>query len=162
MQLVAGTNPLNDPVLIGCVDILPKLHQKVLIPTAVRRELLSVSAPALVREWAIDLPDWVEVIDPTPEFLNDPQLAALHDGEQAALALAAGRQPIVLLVDEWPARNIASKKGFRVTGTIGVLDQAALQKLTSFAEAIDKLKRTSFRYPASLVERLLVEHTSGS
>lgn len=160
MLLVADTSPLNYLVLIGYIDILPQLHQKVLIPSAVRRELLSLSAPISVREWAVALPDWVEEIDPSPEYLNDPQLAALHDGERAALALAASRQPIFLLMDEWHARSIAIKKGFPVVGTLGVLDQAAHRKLLSFAEAIDKLKMTSFRYPASLVRRLLAEHDS--
>ena len=59
-----------------------------------------------------------------------------------------------------PARSIAIGKGFRVTGTLGILDQAARVKLISFAEAIDKLKKTSFRYPSSLVERMLAEHDS--
>jgi predicted nucleic acid-binding protein len=131
-----------------------------LIPSAVIRELVSPSAPPEVRAWALSLPDWAEQVDPLPQFLNDPQLSALHDGERAALALAASRQPIFLLLDEWPARNIAIRKGFLVTGTLGVLDQAAHRKLISFAEAIDKLKRTSFRYPSALVERLLAQHNS--
>ena len=91
MQIVADTSPLNYLVLIGCIDILPQLHRTVLIPSAVRRELLSAVAPFEVRQWAVNLPDWVEEIDPAPEFLNDPQLTALHDGERAALTLAASR-----------------------------------------------------------------------
>ena len=101
-----------------------------------------------------------EEVDTSPEFLSDPLLAPLHDGERAALALAASRQPIFLLIDDWPARNIAIRKGFLVTGTLGVLDQAARRKLIVFAEAIGKLKGTSFRYPAAVVERLLAEHGS--
>jgi len=57
MIVVADTSPLNYLVLIGCIDILPQLHQKVLIPSAVRRELLSVSAPPEVRAWALNPPD---------------------------------------------------------------------------------------------------------
>jgi predicted nucleic acid-binding protein len=162
MLVVADTSPLNYLVLIGCIDILPQLHQKVLIPSAVRRELLSASAPLSVREWAVNLPDWVEEINSSPEYLDDPELDALHDGERAALALAASRQPIFLLMDEWRARSVAIRKGFPVIGTLGILDQAAHRRLLSFAEAIDKLKRTSFRYPPSLVQRLLAEHDSNT
>jgi predicted nucleic acid-binding protein len=160
MLVIADTSPLNYLILIGCIDILPQLHEKVLLPSAVRLELLSVSAPLEVRDWALRLPHWVEEVEPFPEFLNDPQLAGLHNGEQAALAVAASRQPIFLLIDEWPARNIAVRKGFPVTGTLGVLDEAARRKLISFAETIDKLKKMSFRDPASLVDRLLAEHNS--
>lgn len=74
------------------------------------------------------------------------------------MALAASRQPIFPLIDEWPARKIAMRNGFLVTGTLGIPDQAALRKLVVFSQAIDKLKATSFRYPALLVERLLAEH----
>jgi len=134
--VVADTSPLNYLVLIECIDILPQLHQRVLIPSAVRRELVSGSAPPAVQKWATNLPDWVEEVDPFPEFLDDPELTALHDGERAALALAASRQPIFLLVDEWRARTIAIRKGFPVTGTLGVLDQAAHQKLILFSAAL--------------------------
>jgi predicted nucleic acid-binding protein len=122
MLVVADTSPLNYLVLIECIDILPKLHDRVLIPSAVRRELLSNAAPAKVRDWAKYLPEWAEEIDPPCDFLNDPQLSGLHEGERAALAIAASRQPIFLLIDEWPARKIAMRKGFPVTGTLGVLD----------------------------------------
>ena len=133
MLVVADTSPLNYLVLIGCIDILPQLHQKVLIPSAVRRELLAAAAPPEVREWALNLPIWAEEIDPPPAFLRDPELTSLDEGERAALALAASRQPVFLLIDEWPARHIAIRKGFLVTGTLGVLDQAAHRKLISFA-----------------------------
>ena len=159
-MIVADTGPLNYLILIHCIDILPQLHQRILIPFAFRNELLDPAAPPEVRDWALNLPHWVEVIDPAPEFLNDPLLRSLHDGERSALALAQCHQPILLLVDEWAARNIALKKGFPLVGTLGVLDEAARLKLISFANAIRELKRTSFRYPASIVDCLLAEHTA--
>lgn len=79
-------------------------------------------------------------------------------GNAQLLALATSLHPVFLLIDEWAARNIAIKKGFPVTGTLGILDQAAQRKLLAFGAAIDKLKQTSFRYPSALVERLLAEH----
>lgn len=36
-------------------------------------------------------------------------------------------------------------------------DEAARRKLVSLPDAIDRLKRTSFRYPKAIVERLLEE-----
>ena len=86
-------------------------------------------------------------------------LKTLDAGEKAALALATARQPIFLLVDEWPARKIALVRDLPVTGTLGILDQAAHRKLVSFRAAIESLKQTSFRYPAALVNRLLAEHS---
>ena len=52
MQLVVSdTGPINYLVLIGYVDVLPLLFQKIAMPLAVREELLDPNAPPLVREW---------------------------------------------------------------------------------------------------------------
>lgn len=161
-MLIADTGPLNYLVLIDCIDILPQLHDRLIIPSAVRRELLSPSAPRSVRSWASHLPAWVDQMDPPLVSLEDPRWIGLHPGETAALALAAAHQPIVLLVDERPARQRALKQGFRVTGTLGVLDQAGHRNLISFAAAIENLKRTTFRYPRRLVDSLLAQHREAS
>jgi predicted nucleic acid-binding protein len=60
-------------------------------------------------------------------------------------------------MDERAGTEIARAQGFSVTGTLGVLDEAARRQLISLPAAIDRLKRTSFRYPKAVVERLLVE-----
>ena len=153
---------MNYFLLIDCVDLLPQLHDRLMIPFAARRELLSPSAPPTVRSWASHLPAWVEQVDPSSESLEDPRWIGLHPGETAALALAAVHQPIVLLVDERPARQRALRQGFSVTGTLGVLDQAAHRNLISFAAAIENLKRTTFRYPRRLVEALLAQHNQAT
>lgn len=60
-------------------------------------------------------------------------------------------------MDERVGTKIARAQGFAVTGTLGVLDEAALRQLISLPEVIGRLKRTSFRYPKAVVERLLEE-----
>jgi predicted nucleic acid-binding protein len=60
-------------------------------------------------------------------------------------------------MDERAGTMIARAQGFLVTGTLGVLDEAARRRLISLPEAIHRLKRTSFRYPKAVVERLLEE-----
>ena len=60
-------------------------------------------------------------------------------------------------MDERAGVGVARKNGFRVTGTLGILDEAARQGLLDFATAAEKLKATTFRYPQSLVAELLAE-----
>jgi predicted nucleic acid-binding protein len=91
-----------------------------------------------------------------PVLRDDPRWRVLDPGERAALALAA-RQPSILLIDERAGAGIARAQGFPVTGTLGVLDEAARRQLISLPKAIERLKRTSFRYPKAVVERLLEE-----
>lgn len=52
--------------------------------------------------------------------------------------------------------------GLPVTGTLGVLDEAARRKLISLPDAINRLKVTSFRYPKAIVEQLLTEDAARS
>jgi len=55
---------------------------------------------------------------------------------------------------------VARGMGLRVIGTLWVLDVAALRGLISFAEAIERLRRTSFRIPEALLDSLLKKHAS--
>ncbi len=157
MLVVADTSPINYLVWIESAEILPNLYGKVIIPPEVRQELLSADAPAIVRAWASDPPKWIEVHSPDPTLRDDPRWQSLDLGERAALALAIEHQPSVLLIDERAGSAIARSLGLPVTGTLGVLDEAARQKLISLPDAIDRLKRTSFRYPEAIVARLLEE-----
>lgn len=52
---------------------------------------------------------------------------------------------------------LARSLGMAVTGTLGVLDEAARRKWISLPEAIGLLQKTSFRYPPAVVARLLEE-----
>jgi len=45
-----------------------------------------------------------------------------------------------------------------VTGTLGVLDLAAQRGLVNFAEAVNRLRRTTFRVPEALLDSLAKKH----
>ena len=157
MLVVADTSPLNYLVWIESVEILPQLYGKVIIPPEVHEELLVADAPLVVRSWAIELPDWIKVQTPDASLLDDPRWQSLHRGERAALALATSHQPSILLIDERAGSAIARGLGLSITGTLGVLDEAARRKLISLPAAINRLKQTSFRYPKAIVAKLLEE-----
>ena len=62
MQLViADTGPVNYLILIGHIDVLPALFEKVILPAIVRDELKHRKAPLAVQSWIADPPPWVEV-----------------------------------------------------------------------------------------------------
>jgi predicted nucleic acid-binding protein len=157
MAVVADTSPLNYLVLIEAVDILPQLYERICVPEAVIAELRSSDAPLPVQQWAAVLPAWVEVRAVAGEFLADPRWQSLHAGEQAALSLAVLLKADLVLMDERTGVGLARKNGFRVTGTLGILDEAARQELLDLATVMEKLKATTFRYPQSLVVGLLAE-----
>jgi len=85
----------------------------------------------------------------------------LDEGETAAIALAILLGADLLLMDERKGVTVARGMGLRVTGTLGVLDIAAQRGLVDFAQAADRLRRTSFRISGALLDSLLRKHAQG-
>lgn len=154
--VVADSGPLRYLVLIGEIDILPKLMGHVLIPPEVKTELDRPQAPAPVRAWITAPPSWLTV-QPGPD-VTDSALAELDPGERAAIALALTIRADAVLMDDRAGVRAALAKGLAVLGTIGVLDRAAQRRLVDLEAAFTRLRATNFRYPATLLETLLEEH----
>lgn len=111
MLVVSDTSPLTALLQIGRIDVPQTVFGRVLIPYAVRDELL--------REHAL-LPEWIEVF--LPKTIPQSVLAAGLDlGETEAIALALESHADNLLMDERLGRRVAVAHGLRVTGLLGVL-----------------------------------------
>lgn len=156
--VIADTGPIHYLVLIGHSEVLPALFEKVIVPSAVYDELARAEAPDAVRDWIKAPPAWLEVQPGSP--FEDPSLEGLDDGEQAALALAASLAADLVLMDDRDGVRIARYKGFRVIGTLRVLELGARRGLLDLAEAFERIKRTNFRYRQEIMDELLGEPRS--
>jgi predicted nucleic acid-binding protein len=154
--VIAVTGPVNYLILIGHIGLLPLLFQRVILPAAVREELHDAGAPAAVRAWIASPPPWLEIVQSGPGL----GLATLDEGEAAVIALAESLHADLLLIDERKGVNIARRKGLRVTGTLGLLEMAAQERLIDFADAVERLRRTTFRSPEELLAAMLKKHES--
>ena len=112
--VVADTGPLNYLILIDAIELLPGLFEKVFAPAAVRAELLDQDqdAPAIVRAWAAEPPEWLDV-RPVSPAINDPACRALDAGEREALALARMLGAELVLMDDRAGVAIARQQGWR-------------------------------------------------
>lgn len=143
-------------MLIGHIDILPALFERVFIPFAVQEELKDPTTPVEVRRWIAQPPAWLEVREPPIHSPDDAWLTSLDEGEREAIKLAAALpNNTVLLVDDRKAVRAALRKGLDKTGTMGVLKKAAQRGLLDLAEAFARLRRTTFRFPEGLAQQLL-------
>jgi predicted nucleic acid-binding protein len=152
--VIADTGPVNYLLLVGHIDVLPALFGKVILPSVVRDELTDPGTPLVVRNWSAHPPPWVDVRLTT----SDPDAVALKGldaGEVTAITLALELAADLLLMDDREGVIAARRKGFAVTGTLGVLDLAAERGLLNLGEAFDRLKRTNFRCPWGVMDRLL-------
>jgi predicted nucleic acid-binding protein len=155
-MVVADTSPLNYLVLIHQINLLPDLYGRVLIPESVLHELSATETPQLVRHWATNLPEWIEVSPATP--IEDAGLNRLHAGERDAISLALTAHAAAVLMDERRGRQEAENRGLKPIGTLGVLVTGHKRGLLDLRTTIDALQQTSFHASPKLLA-LIVERS---
>jgi predicted nucleic acid-binding protein len=154
MIVVADASPVCYLILIGEIEVLPKLFTQLWLPREVLDELLDDGAPPSVRTWANAPPPWIS-IRATPENAwrsTDNSMNRLHSGERAAILLAESIRSALIILDEKSARRVAAERGLRVTGLLGVLVEAANRGFLDLAAAINRLTKTNFRYSPGLLK----------
>ncbi len=153
MLVVSENSPVRSLRVLACDHVLPVLFGHVLIPHAVLRELQHPHTPAVVRTWMVEPPPWLAV----HPIVGPPGagLAILEAGEQEAIVLAQELQADIVLVDDGKARDLAIARGLRAMGTVGVLEQAAIQGLVDLPEVLARLLTTNFRILHSIINEVL-------
>jgi predicted nucleic acid-binding protein len=78
----------------------------------------------------------------------------LEAGEASSITLAWQYRDCLLILDEKRGRRVASALGLRITGTAGLLTDAAAAGLVDFEDVFARLTKTEFRLSPQLVEEL--------
>jgi uncharacterized protein len=140
MIVISDTSPLTALLSVGATDILPQLFNEVVIPEAVRDELLR-SHPRL--------PPWLRVVA-VENQAQARQYALLVDvGEAEAIELARELHADRLLMDERKGRRLAVREGLPVIGILGVVLLARRNKIIPSARAlIERLQQEAGMYLA--------------
>ena len=154
--VVADTSPIRYLVLIGQINLLPRLFEKIWLPSVVSTDLSHASAPPAVRAWIQHPPGWLEILI-APD-IDDPSLAVLDVGERAAIALGLSLQADLILMDDRKGAAVARNMGFEIAGTLGVIDLAAERAWVDLADALDRLQATNFRYRRDLLDAVFRKH----
>ena len=152
MIIVCDASPICYLLLIGEIQLLPHLYGKVLIPQVIQNELADERSPTVVQGWISQPPKWLVI--QTVDVVSDSALDNLDSGERDAIMLVVPRADLII-IDDLLARQMASSLHLRVTGLLGVLDEAGRQKLVDFSGAIARLQQTTFRASSKLIQSLL-------
>lgn len=155
--VVADTGPIHYLLLIGQIEVLHKLFEKIIIPSAVCAELLQPETPGQIRSWMQQPPAWFEIHSSESADPSEASLDALDDGEKAVLALAGVLNADLLLLDDGDGVRAARLRGFRVIGTLRVLQLASKRGCLDLADSFEQIKRTNFRYRQEIMDKLLRE-----
>ena len=143
-EVICNTSPLQYLHQIGQLDLLPKLVEAIIVPTAVVDEL------AEGRRQSVDVPTpqtlpWIDVRAPSSRQVVR-LVADLGPGETEVLLLALESADPVVILDDALARQHAEVLGIRLTGTLGILLDAKQRGLVaSVTLLIDDLQRLGFR-----------------
>jgi predicted nucleic acid-binding protein len=100
-------------------------------------------------------PHWLEVRQPR-QVLDARQFPRLGAGEREAIALAQELHAPLLLIDDADGRAEAERHALTATGTLGILEAAAICGLIDLPRALTRLEVTTFRARRELFQDLLV------
>ncbi len=150
MIVVSDTSVLCYLVLLGHVNIIKRRFGSVSVPPEVVNESTNPLAPALLRAFFQQAPDWL-VVEPAP-LISILGLDRLDPGEAAAIRLVIFRRAEFVLIDERQGRRVAEQAGLRVIGTLGLIADAAERGWLDFDNAIRRLlTETNFRVSSEVV-----------
>lgn len=149
--VVADAGPIHYLVLVECGEALGRLFERVLIPTAVRYELLHPRTPEEVKRFLGRRHPWMEV----HEVQDQSPIRGLHKGETEAIQLGLQARVATVLMDDLDGRKAAREAGLVAIGTIGILEMAAEREFVDLSLAISKLRATNFFASARLLDEAL-------
>ena len=102
------------------------------------------------------LPEWIRIQNPDNLQVQTVLSFILDAGEASAIALAYNYDEVVLILDDLKARKEATKLGFKITGTLGILfklKQVGLIK--SLKDEMAHLHKVGFRISPKIIKELL-------
>lgn len=132
MTVVSNTSPILNLFVVGRLDLLRTLYQRILIPEQVAQELARYQVPSA---------GWIEIANHSAEALYSELHKQLHAGEADAIAMAVDLGADLLLMDERRGRKEASKRGIEYMGLLGILAEAkALQHIPNCRSVLHDLR----------------------
>jgi predicted nucleic acid-binding protein len=120
--IVGDSSPLIALAIVGQLDLLPRLFQRVIVPPAVWEEV-TVSGSDLPGALEVSRATWLEIQDPPPAMLQSLMIL-LGNGEAQAITLALSIPRSTVLLDDAQARRVAERFGVARIGTLGILRRA--------------------------------------
>lgn len=152
-QWVVNASPVIALGRVGQVELLARLPQRVIMPQAVKEEILDAPegdpARAAVERGLFK----IVVAPPTP-----PEIAAwdLGKGETAVLSYALSAPDWVAILDDGAARRCARSFSVKVTGTLAVVILAKEHGLIeSAAQVLRALQNNDFRLDDEIIRAAL-------
>ena len=150
-MIVSDTGPLAVLFKARLLFILKEVHEEVLVPEAVARELRRKPEGTIIFS---DNP-WINATEVKNTELVKALMLVVDEGEAEAIALAL-HSGARILIDEKRGRNAARKLGLEIRGTLGLFVEAKKKDTKrSVKDCIDKLLEVGYYLDYELIEEVL-------
>lgn len=142
--IISDTSCLILLMKVGELDLLRKYAERVFITSIIKNEL------------KVELPLWIEIVDPCDKHYQHILEMELDRGEASAISLMFEIEGAVLLIDDLKGRRVAAKLNLKFSGTFGLLLKLKeTGMITSLKPIIDKIRLTNFRFSEQLLSDVL-------
>ena len=149
MIIVSNAGPIIALSQIDKLHLLPALFGMIVIPHAVRSELIQCRTQ-------VDAASWIEVHTVGDTFNADVLRERLDPGESAAIALAIQINADLLLIDEARGRRVADSRQLKYSGTLGLIVEAKKRGLVaSVAPILEDLRISGLYMSEALYQTVL-------
>ncbi|MGB9768107.1 MAG: DUF3368 domain-containing protein [Dictyoglomus turgidum] len=150
MKIVANSSPL---IALAKIKKLDLLTYEIYIPRAVFEEITEIG-----KEYRDELLKWAKekVLNVENKKAVEYLEIILGKGEAEAIVLSEEIKADAILIDDLKAREIATLRGLKVVGTIGILLNAKRQgTITELKPLLDELIKNGIRISKELYEHAL-------
>ncbi|MBI3978855.1 MAG: hypothetical protein HY331_11780 [Chloroflexi bacterium] len=134
MRAVLDAGPIIHLSWLNHLDFLDRLFEEVIVPPAVRDEVLAAPAGTLGLDRIQEALARGRIQVHEVRGSAWPEAATMHSlgrGETEAIQLTEESRAGLLVTDDADARKLALRRGIRVTGTLGILKAARESGLVS-------------------------------
>ena len=107
-------------------------------------------------EYRLPLPSFISIHNPSDRAQLNLLLKTLDPGEASSIALAIENPGCRIIIDEKKGRRVALELGLDLTGTLGILTEAAKRKLIKIdTKLVERLEEVGFHLSTDLREEFL-------
>ncbi len=146
-RMVADATPIVYLAKVGKLQLLKKLYEDVVVPEAIKQELLGEDYPEVPVIQEAFQAGWLEErrVGRAARTFQQKHLlrvSGLHPGEQEAIALAyTDHLPLLIDEDEKTGRRVGRVWGVEVRGTLRVIVEAFDEGLIEYEEARETFRQ---------------------
>lgn len=154
MIVISDTSCIGYLIIIDKLFLLKENFSKIVVPSAVHKEILQLSGYDLGKYLSSD---WISILAITNRELYYELLRQLDEGESEAIVLSKEIHTDLLLIDERKGTQLARSLGIKTIGLLGVLLLSKEKKLIPFVKPVlDEITtNTTFRIDKKLYTNVL-------